>query len=345
MKTAWRCPDEVKAIYPEIESRVMPMIQRKARRVARRNGGIAYDDAVQEGRMALMRALARYDYNRAKGEIERYANTVLDNTYNAMIYKELMKARMPRAVYLDEGQWKSAPRAPISIDGLEHMIPAPEGAETGEEQAEVDRRVTLLKMKMLFRLKSPLDREVFKCKTNPPAELVIMLQNEGRDPTLPDSSDIAKFLGFTKNVVDWSLFKIRQEFTYLSRKKFSDLFDGLIEDEERPMIHMSQETSRQDDDYVRETIAARGLDPRPLVDATQARDYAEKRGVFKRKVERYSWGVVLVVANGHECRTLVIEGKLNVLSGEVFGPTGLHEPIPVPWYGQLSKKLNTKEAS
>lgn len=339
----WKLPEEVKALYPEVEARVMPMLQRKARRIARRNAGIGFDDALQEGRMALMRSLCRFDYNRAHGEIERYASKVLDNTYNAMIYRELMQARMPRAIYLDDGgEWKKAPRAPISIDGLEHLIGAPEEDDTYSENQST-QRANVMKMKLINRLKNERDKLVFRCRTNPPLELVQMLKNEGREPGAPDSSDIARYLGCSKNVVDWSLFKIRQEFTYLSRGKFSELFEGYIEAEERPVIHLSSATEREDEDFVRETIAQRGLDTRPDARASRRDDYLEQRGGFTRKLERYPWGAVLIVSNGEECRTMVIEGKFNVLSGEVFGSTGLHEPVPVPWYGQLAKKLNTRE--
>lgn len=337
----WNCPEELKTIYPEVEQLVMPLLKRKAQKVARRNAGITFDDAFQEGRLALMRSLTHYDYNRAQGEIQRYVNKVLDNTFNGLIYRELMRTRMPRAIYLENGEWKSSPRAPASIDDMEYDPAAPDNEEFEFGQSE--KRVALMKMKILFRLKNERDREVFRCKTNPPLELWQQIKNDGRDPANPDASDIAKFLGYTKNSIDWSLYKIRQEFTYLSRTQFSDLYGELIGPAMRPRIHMSEETEAADDDFVAEVIAQRGLDSRPNLDSTEQIDHAQVCGVYTRIIDRYPWGCVLTISNNEEVRTIVLEGKFNVLLGEVFSATGgLHEPIPVPWYGHLAKVLHLK---
>lgn len=339
---AWKFPEQIKALYPELEALVMPMIRRKAAKVARRNAGIGLEDAIQEGRMALMRAMTQYDYNRAQGEFERYANVVLDNTYNGLIYRELAKARMPRVIANENGEWKTLPRAPLSLDDesyafLAESIAAP--PTPTERDPELEQRVAVMKMRMLNGLKTERDRQVFRCRTNPPLELWRMIENEGGDPTSPEPQQIARHLGLTKNAVDWSLHKIRELFLRLSRESFSDLYGNRVLDKSWAHIHTSPERSENDFEYVRKVIEQRRLDHKPLPDSSSRSDHCQKLGQYVRVIERYAWGVVLFIQNESERRTMVIEGKFNPLVGEAFGANGSHDRVRVPWYFRMAKQM------
>lgn len=341
MSNVWRCPEQIKQMYPEMEALVMPMIRQKAARFARRNAGVGLEDAIQEGRMALMRAMTQYDYNKAQGEFQRYANTVLDNTYNGLIYRELARARMPRVATQENGKWKEAPRAPLSLndEAYAYIADSVAAPPTEERDHALEQRVAVMKIRLLNGLKTERDRQVFRCRTNPPLELWRAIEDAGRDPAAPESADIARHLGLTKNAVDWSLHKIRELFLRLSRENFSDLYGNRVLDKGWAVIHLSPERNANDFNFVRDTIQRRRLCADPLADSSQKSDHHQKLGDFVRIIERYAWGVVLFIQNDFERRTMVIEGRFNPLTGEAFGDNGSHDRLTVPWYFKMAKQM------
>lgn len=333
-------------MYPEIERRLMPLIKRKYNKYSTHAGikKIGREDALQEARIALLTALSKFDYNRCQGKLERFAGVVLEKAYLCMAYEALAQSRTPYVSYTDEhGELVRVASASLTMDDLMGREPVADlfTAEDEDLASERERRLRIIRMRMMNALKGR-DLDVFNCKTNPPPELLKTLQNNGAELDDHDleitNLDIAEHLGISKNAVDWSISKIRHLFTDFAKDEdFIDLFGDAIE-KGRPVIHTS-EGKEHDTAFVRQIIAKRKLDPRPLADFNDRDDYCMKVGAFERMIERYPWGVVLVIKNGEDCRTLVIEGKVNFRSGEVFGDSGARERIPVQWYVTLAKAM------
>jgi len=353
----YKCSKAYHDMWPDLERQMLPFIKAKAKKVKRFVHGLDMDDAIQEGRLALLAALIRYDYN--KGEFQRYAGKVLDNTYNDMMYGMLMQSRMPRAVVRDyNGEWVEKAQPPLSMNSLmgemeyesavlgspwrrksrRGLISKTVDPYEGTKNGELEEQAKVFNLKMLNSL-TGRDKDVFECRTNPSVDFLKMVQNIGGNIYEPTNLNIAQYLGVDKNAVDWSLYKIRAVFTKMARnKEFSDLFGEVVESNEWPMIHMSTK-ARHDIEFVKKIIRSRRLDPKPMDGYHHEPDFYQQAGEYSRMIERYPWGIVLVVSNLDVCRTLVIEGKFNPNTGEVFGQSGARETIPVNWYKKLAKEM------
>lgn len=350
----YKCPQEYHDRWPELERTMLPLIKAKARRVRKFTGGLDMDDAIQEGRLALLAALSKYDAD--KGPLDRYVGVCLNNAYRGMVYEMLTKTRMPRAIVRgDGGEWEERPVPPLSLSGLmdpdepgnyaltramiDHDMPTPEGF-TQHEELEAQARI--FKLKLLNSLKGR-DKDVFECRTNPPVDFLKMVQNVGGDIHSPTIPHIAQYLDVSKNTVDWSLYKIKASFTRMARgEEFIDLFGDVVESREWPMIRLSK-AAKHDTDFVAQVIQDRQLNPKPVEGYGSRSDFHQRAGMFSRMIERYPWGVVLVLQRKGVWRTLVIEcSKFNANTGDVFGESGAHELVPVKWYPQMVKALNGK---
>jgi len=338
------CNNELRENYPIVEKQLLPLIRIKATKL-KRLSGYDFDDALQEGRIALLKAMANYDYNR--GSLERYVSVVLDNTYNAILFERMSASRMPRVVYWEDDGWKQSPSAPVSLDammGLKKLINEPaDPSFTPEQELEnnqLEEVARVFRLKMFNSLKGR-DLDVFVCKVNPPMDLLIMIRNMGDDYERPTNLHIAKYLGTDKNAVDWSLCNIREKFTDLCRQKeFSDLMGDTVRGKGWPMIHTSW-ANKHDIEFIQKVVAERNLDPKPLEGCHQHDDYLQKSGDDVRLIERYSWGCIMFLKYRGKCCTLVVEGKLNAMEGLVYGEKGSREHLPVNWYKNLVKELRT----
>lgn len=336
---------------------MLPHIKAKARKLKLFVPHLDIDDAIQEGRLALLACLARFDYNKASGELVRYVSRALTNTYHCMLYETLAQCRMPHAFIRQGDEWIKVPRPPLSLDAMLGAAdgeertpyePAAEGPDAEEmlaqyqDDQEMEEQACIFKLKMLNKLKGR-DYEVFMCLVNPPCDFLVKLRNEGvdLDEERPTSRHIGDYLGHSKNAVDWSIHKIKLMFTKLSRShEFDDLFVQTQMMKGQPMITMSTAPTH-DADFVRNVIRDRKLDTQPLSDYAQRPDFAQKadKGRWSRMIIRYPWGVELVIKKGDTWRTMVIEGRFNPLTGEVFGDNGMRERIPASWYPELVRKL------
>lgn len=338
----YKCSAEHRARWPELERTMLPLIKAKARRIRKFTGGIDMDDAIQEGRLALLAALVKYDPN--KGPLDRYVGVCLNNAYNGLMYEMLSVTRMPRAIVRgDSGEWEALPCPPLSLDNLDGTYPDQVTPESECQDLELKTHARVFKLKLLNGLKGR-DRAVFECRTNPPVDFLKMVQNVCGDIYAPTIPHIAQYLGVAKNAVDWSLYKIKAQFTRMARDdEFSELFGDMVESREWPMIHMSK-VRRHDIKFVARIIRERKLDPKPIAGYENELDFHQRAGVFSRMIERYPWGVVLVLRRKTICRTLVIEcDKFNVHFGDAFGAMGTHEIIPVKWYPQLVQALAARK--
>lgn len=340
------CSSELRALYPAIEKRMEPIIRAKSWKISRWLD-IDIDDAIQEGRIALLAAMARFDYNKSGGKLDNYIAKVITNTYNGIMYDILNSARMPRAtVRGPDGDWVEVPRPPMSLDGLldvgyepESNLAAPdreimEGANLGA--------IKKFKMRVMFSLKKR-DRDVFMCKVNPPVDFLKMVENLEGDIDKPTNIHIAKYLDLGKNAVDLSLFRIRSAFIRLAQpSEFSDLFGDTLEGRGWPVIYISR-APKHDVEFVQRIIRERNLDPKPVTGYHTKMDFWETAGEYARLIERYPWGVVLVLKAGVERRTVVIEGKFNPNDGTVIGLSGGRRELPVKWYAKLVRSLKRRD--
>lgn len=356
-----RCPDAYHEMWPALEKQMLPFIKAKAKRIRSFAGGLDMDDAIQEGRMALLSVIIKEKYDYTKGELSSYVGKVLDNTYRSMLYHMLSQTRMPRAVVRgDDGEWLELPSPPMSLSGIEEDpggwstdvanrpmvslskalverdVPLP---DESVQSKEMEGQARIFKLKLLNSLKGR-DKKVFECRTNPPVDFLKMVENIGGDIYNPTIPQIAEYLGINKNAVDYSVSKIKTIFTRMARQEeFSDLFGERLGTKEWPMVRTSK-AAEHDREFVRRIIQQRELDPKPVEGYESAPDFYQKAGMYSRLIERYPWGVVLVVRRKGTWRTMVIEcTAFNPSSGALAGERGTKEKVPVKWYPQLVKAL------
>lgn len=332
---------EINDLYGDVEQAVKPVVLSHAMRLARAGIGMTMDEALQECRVALWRALHGYDFDKSNGGIHRFVDKVLRNNALSIIYANTTMPRMPHTVYSEGGKTKVVKHRLLSLDGLpsddDRPSFEPPGCEADPEQQVLDDEAASKRRKLVMRLYNklgPRERKVYDLKCRPTEAFMVYLRNIGLDE--PTHTAIAKYIGVSKNSVDYSAHIIRDTFTKLAEKEFTELIQDHIDNGSWPMIHVSREPG-PDHDFIRQIIAERNLDPRP----TGSRDI-EKKGDIGREITPYPWGVVIVLRRGEQFRTLVVEGRFNKITGSVFGSVeGTHKRIPdvVPWYDQLSKEL------
>jgi hypothetical protein len=370
----FRCDSVINEVYPEIERKLYPYIWKRSKRISSMLPGIELDDAIQEGRLALLSALAKFDFNKNKGKLESYVGRVLINTYHCMVYEALTQSKVPHVMAQDEhGNWVKRPRFPISLDAM--LSPDDDEVCSFEPKDEkwvspvqeiVHHQLKLdvgkFTMKMYNTL-TGIEREVFRCKVHPPTELLRMLYNDDVEFVYKDDSgkyvlepgfqvtnrQIAKWLPIDKNAVDWAMHKVKKLFTELAKfdEDFSDLFDDVVIGRGWPMIHTRRGTPNEIEGFEKLIMKKRCLDTRPVAGCCQEADHLQTAGeideagkpFWSRKIERYAWGSIVELKKGKEYVKLVIEGRFNPLTGEVFGDGGMREDIPVGWYKTLVKEL------
>lgn len=352
----FKCSPMLREMYPECEREMMPHMRFKARRLRSVAPYLDEEDAIQEGRLALLSAMIRYDMNKCGGSLKRYAGFVLDNCYRDMFYKVLAQVRMPRGLVRDmDGEWRLTPVAPMSLDEMLEMDREPDGDWMDPEEAAcrsaLESEAQRFKMKMMNSLKGRV-KAVFECKMHPSTSLLKMCDNMGielgggeQGVEIPNYA-IANYLDLTKNQVDWCVHKIKGVFTKLAKDvDFSELFGHLAEGKGWPMIH-AKAGCAHDLDFQRRVIASRKLDPQPKAGWDKEHDHFQKGEGHSRWIERYDWGMVMVLRRTEECVTLVIEGeRINTNTGAVFGSDGLREDINeyVTWYRDVVKHLKESQ--
>jgi RNA polymerase sigma factor (sigma-70 family) len=330
--------EPINVVYPQLEASLRPMMRQLAHQFAP-SLGVEFDDALQEVRMSVFQAFQAYDYNRGGGRIRSFARKTIKNALCQLAYAAATQARCPHTVYTDDsGRLCVAKHKLASVeDLLESGAAFPNGEDDVEQcvcQNQIASRLRVLHLK-LYRILDAQERSVFRLKSNPPESFLLFLRNIGVNLSEATNKHIARFLGVSKNSVDYSSLKIRRAFTQLAELEFSDLVQDLILDGDWPMFHVSD--NPDDVDFVRQVIQSRKLDPRPL---------PERREICigqdcGRIIEHYHWGVVLHLTLRNYHATVVAEGKFNQNTGDVFGQHGLWKSIVdvVPWYRSLVREI------
>lgn len=321
-------------LYADVEPHLMPVIRAMALKFARPLR-IEPEDAVQEARIALMEAFRDYDYNKSHGGIQRFARTSIHNAFCGLLHKATRDRRTPHTVYEDDGELRVARGRLGSLEDLEAELSSPEPTpEDLTAAGELEQKIRVVWMKLVNSL-GERERAVLSCQSRPSDEFMDYLRNIGVDD--PTNLHIARFLGMSKNAVDWSSHKIKLAFLRIvEQPEFNDMIGDLVKDGEWPMIHVSHKAD--DHEFVRSTIEQRQLDPRPVEGGHEAAAFSDGS---RRIIETYGWGSVVFLQHGDHAATLVIEGRFNVNSGEVFGVGGgFWRPITdaVPWYRQMTRQ-------
>jgi RNA polymerase sigma factor (sigma-70 family) len=323
----------LRRLYNDIEAVALPILKKKAGQY--RSSTVGADDLIQEGRIALFKAMTKYRYDR--GNLAQFVNAVVDNAYKQASTRARTKGRMPRASFFEDGQWVSAPSAPIALEDLEGYEPTDAGAAPDFETfLKVSSARTERFLNALMNRLDQRDRDVLNEKLSPSPELeaAVIPGEEVKQIA------IARHLGLTKNQVDHSLFRIRFAFGALVRdERFSDLFAGSKELSDGTLLYVSRK-STWDHDFVDATLRRRGLDR-----SSKRLVSSESVGNARRDVVAYSWGSEVYLSFGDESATLVVVGRLNFLSGVVFGSKGMRERLKLPWYGALVRALKNNEGS
>lgn len=350
----FRCPEEVRAIYPEIEDRVLPIIKCKAKKLTNL-AGWDFDDAIQEGRLALLQAIIKFDFNKGRGRLEGFIGRIVDKAFTSIWCRETAMKRCPRWLVEDE----MVPYNPVSLESSteeneehgshsstnqrRHFPQAltdhdtPESLVLGQQELA---QVRLFKA-TLYQDLYGLEADVFGIKINPPFDFLIMVRNTGGLMDCPTNVDIARYLGVTKNMVDYAIFKIRNKYKELIAGGFSGNAADAEDRNMQAVVHISYEDGH-DFDFIKKVLAARGLEPKPLEDAHQRKDYNMKVGDDFRMIERYRWGCILFLRFQGQCCTAIIEGNFNPTTGEVVGSSQTRSVLPVSWYLRLVERLGGK---
>jgi hypothetical protein len=341
----YKCPDYVHEVYQDLERRLYPMIKRRALHLRRMVPTIDLEDAIQEGRLALLSCLEHYDCNKSNFSLERYVWRVLRNTYAMMASEAHAQCRMPRvAVRQLNGDWETESKSPLSFNEFiqcdeRDEREVPEIAVLANERvAVVQRLVKRIEDRLDYR-----DLEVFELMIDPPESFLCMIAEQDGPEAPMSNLHMASWVGCSKNQVDWSIVQIRLAFADLAKEKDEDA--ALIADHAKsngwPVVHVSHERGK-DKDFVEQVMTSRCLDDAKMKESSMhVLGEGDDDAYWMRRIDWYTWGMVMVVKRGKDWATLVVEGKVNLRNGNVFGldnPTA-RERIPVSWYYLLGKKL------
>jgi len=224
--------DHHDAIYKAVEVMVRPILQSNARKFARQLG-MSYAEAIQEARFGLLLALRKYDYNDSRGGIFNFAKIAVRRHFLKVWAVQRAQARRPHVfVVAEDGKRKTlslpfvepSTTQPVSdfMDSFEGTLSAPDAPLV---EADANQTATAFQTALEGEL-SERDRQVLRCKFDPPRGLrMLMLDELADEPTIPL---IGRYLGLSKNEVDWAVRRIRDAAIELIGRDFSDLTDLAI---------------------------------------------------------------------------------------------------------------------
>lgn len=312
--------------WKQIEEQVENIIKKKATKFARYVGnGYDYDDGVQEARMSLLQAIAKYDEK--EGELKSFAYAVVENRFLSVLSKMSTQSRRAITVPIVTGSDDCEQRGSINEETL---ADASVDVESDADISYVNALINEFKTELKSNLKG-LAAVAYDYRTCPMLRKAIF-----GDDDVP-SIALAKHLGVTKNKMDWALFTIRGKFTKIARKeKYQSLF-GLAPDTiDWPHQLVSRKT--YDTTLLDKAVEKWGLDVVPV----EVFEETENDCWLCRIT--YSWGSALYWVDGNESYSAVLIGEFNHLSGQLFGTNGRHEKMVYgSKYRSVLRKINKGE--
>jgi DNA-directed RNA polymerase specialized sigma subunit len=208
-----------------IEKRLKPIFDATLRSCKRKISFKIFDDdeMLQEGRLALFRALK--NYNSEKGTLESFAYTVLKKTYTDIVKYKINRKRMPRKSFFWGSEWHSTITYTESFLFLDVMEKESEFLTPYDELLEKEKNDLIEKLKFqVYSCLSNKDKQVFECFFYPSKELLRIIKSDVKKPTEIKISHIEKFLNFKRNSINYSIRKIKRIFSELSNNdEFRDL--------------------------------------------------------------------------------------------------------------------------
>jgi RNA polymerase sigma factor (sigma-70 family) len=213
-------------IYRKVEMMVRPILESNAKRFARQLE-MTHAEALQEARFGLMLSLRGYNYNDSKGGIFNFVKTAVRRHFLKVWAVQRTQARRPHIqVTSDSGKRVSIPvpfvvddARPDFMDSFESALSSPDATIM---EAQSGATATAFRAALEDAL-SERDRQVLRCKYDPPRGLRMLMLDELTDePTIPL---IGRYLGLSKNEVDWAIRRIREAALAIIGRDFSDLTD------------------------------------------------------------------------------------------------------------------------
>lgn len=236
--------DHHDAIYRKIEAMVRPILESNAKRFATQLN-MTYAEALQEARYGLMLALRKYDYNDSKGGIFNFVKIAVRRHFLKIWAVQKTQQRRPHVqVTTEDGKRVSLPvpfvdHDLVVISGGEAMhvkrrdlrgtgdfmdtfVAPPSAPDSKLISTDAESTASAFQL-ALSNVLSERDRQVFECKCAPPRGLLMLMLDElAEEPTIPL---IGRYLGLSKNEVDWALKRVREAALALIGRDFSDLAD------------------------------------------------------------------------------------------------------------------------
>jgi hypothetical protein len=365
-----KCGKEINEVYGRTLNSVLPFIKRRSRYVSSVIPSIDYDDALQEGRLAVVVALAKCDREKYD-DIKPYVLKIIKNAYKRMVYETLTQTRIPHVNVMDEdGNINKKPVYPISLDVMmeskdgsgvtNYMNSIEDDKNMSPEKTVINNRMSSelgkFTMKIYNRL-SGVDYEVFKCKVHPPQDFLDMMYMDGvdfvyrtdngelrliEDFTVP-VEHISKYLNTNRNAVGWSLYKIRKVFLDMAKndEDFSELFEDLIIDRRWPQI-LWKAAPNEDLDFKRMVFKKHALSTIQIKEydySVSKRKDSVGNPYYSRLIKWYTWGCTITIKRDNIYYTMVAIGRLNIRTGAVFGDNDSQLHLPMKWYKSMAKEL------
>lgn len=215
-------PDIRAARVCSMLTRLDPVIARRARRWSRMGAGDP-DDLAQEGRIALLDALPKFDETR--GDLEVYAGRVLNSRFGNLLRDALRWKRRPHITdHAPDGSRRSIPCPTLSIETVSsepkedprrsgrlhfEIVPSPDPdpeavAFHAERLEEIARTIAIVREKL-----TPTEGLVLDAYLRPSAALLVTARNLGTAERA-EISQIALFLGLSHSTVDGALRRVRR---------------------------------------------------------------------------------------------------------------------------------------
>lgn len=324
--------------WQNLEAKYGYLIRRYAAAAHKKWPSILASDIEQEVRLHLFRM--RHKLEAIPDEkLGAYTHKVISNACVWYISRELQKNRIKIedvvATYREDGtaEYETHYRSVLA-----KVQPMDERFSSVDERilSTKDDQIEKINIKnFLMALKAKLNEreiKVLDCKLNPSKELRSASKNG-----IITNVDIANHLMLTKGKVDWAICKIKYIFTELAcLPQFKSLYEDEINSAMWPKLNYVV-GKQYDENFVNQVIVNNNLDDENVLE--EKYDSSEE---YKRSIIKYEWGAVVILSNRYQCYTMVIQGKLNEYSGEVFGTLGTRIKLPANWYMQASQQFGNK---
>jgi hypothetical protein len=362
-----KCGKEINEVYEHTLNSVLPFIKKRSRYVSSIMPSIDYDDALQEGRLAVVVALAKCDREKYT-DIKPYVVKIIKNAYRRMVYEALTQTKIPHVNVIDEeGNINKKPCHPISLDvmmeskdGNSYSNGVEDAKAVSPEMNVINNKISSELGKFTMKIYNKLDGvdyDVFKCKVHPPHDFLDMMFMDGVDFVYRTAKGelmlaedfsvpvehISKYLNIDRNAVGWSLYKIRKLFLEMARndEDFSELFEDLVIDRRWPQV-LWKAANNEDLEFKRMVFKKHALNTIQIKEydySISQRKDSIGNPYYSRLIKWYTWGCTITIKRDKIYYTIIAIGRFNIRTGAVFGSNDSQVHMPMKWYKTMVKEL------